>query len=546
MHRATSFLFRFRTYWLEYSTRAAAALWSLLLISLATTWATWSTLEGIFNPAEKFTSWAQAPVTFLVILVALFGGTLVAAAFRADPRIEDDEDKSVSPWKAVNHSFPQRRWAALDKGEQQRTAQAVSQHQSMKMFFLDGLDPTGQVYERLLEETTSDHIRTMSLLAPARLIRVDKTGDFDRALLDLKCRLELADFIRQRGIFDERWISCLIPIPARKSPTFPTPMHITGGDLKRMGVCVLSNDGLSHQRTLYQIFPYIPLEHHYSGQLDELESVAEKFGSLQAAISGLETSLVPEHRRLVEFISRTQPSTSADGPATRRPLKARLRAQEIQDQWSSVCSAAAQHSDGNRFAELFRSKGPDGKILSDFVSQYIDDIIAAYSTKGHEYLLLHDIHPHNVLTHNGKCELIFDYSWAGIWDHAEILAFSLHRFVREHIRTFQKDVGFETACARSSLAFIQSYRKGLGTRDLKLPSDFGNGIDRYMSKPTIEKLLSCLQVGMDMKRDEGSRSQERLLGEAKKFIRFLHEARAIARSAGISKLNKFANVDFSH
>ncbi len=164
----------------------------------------------------------------------------------------------------------------------------------------------------------------------------------------------------------------------------------------------------------------------------------------------------------------------------------------------------------------------------------------------HTGLYLHDFHPHNTLFHgNDKykgCVLIYDFTHTDLWDHRWVVAFSLHRFVREHILRPSNEFGAEGAveksatdianiCRNCAKFFISEYESGYYSgcgRVSGLDNEFFSNLSTFIKCSNIGKLISVTEKLSEVAPDSYGRSEERILGEFRKFVKFMDEADSFA------------------
>jgi hypothetical protein len=534
-------------HWKLYPSKTLAAWLLLILITSTTAASTWILLQAI-GGTTPFADIYEKLVTALALAAAVTGGTHFAEVRRTERTIEEDEDKTVSPWLPINHSFSSMRWTALSRFDSPllEALESARLKFSYKHALLCQLDPTGSVYEKLLEDTTSENIRLLSSFAPARFIRIDKSDDTQGALLDLKCRSELARYVASlactnnsvaQPLFDPKWSECIVPIKGISAPTIPLPHNICSEDVIAIGLRRVDDPtfGVDGFRW-YQEFPLLPSCQHFSGQDAQLQSVAHKLAQLQTHIAAIDTSDVPKHKQLAKFIIDTQPGRTDQQHPVR---KVRATVLEFRERWTRILEHLnSQDSDG--MSSLLRSKlsqtfGADRRSALERVTECIsvtDGLVQERDSSN--YILLHDVHPHNVIFSDDRCELILDYSWIGRFNHGVVLASALHRFCRETVRLrLQRDGStrdIEQHCADTSAVFMSNYFAGMRGSHLSLPPNFHRKLYEYIMYSNLDKLISAVEYALEIKFDLGGRSKPRLNGEVRKFIRFLSEAEVFGRA----------------
>jgi hypothetical protein len=113
--------------------------------------------------------------------------------------------------------------------------------------------------------------------------------------------------------------------------------------------------------------------------------------------------------------------------------------------------------------------------------------------------------------------------WLDRWPVGDVVAYSLHRFVREWVRASQERRDFNAiSCIESRVNdFVDNYEKGGGP---ELPPDFIEHLNLRIAAMALTKLTNITVTALNVRVDEFDRSRETKLAEAGKFLAFLREA----------------------
>ena len=407
------------------------------------------------------------------------------------PLLEEQEDATTKPWRLINHSFPDIGWIPDIPWNEQKI---IRQQRRWKSWGLP-------VFEWLREETGTKNYRIFSFLGPARLFRIH----MNPSKLDLMCRKIVTDHLENEAIFDRRFLRCLKPLLLRK----PTNSFLMYKELPSLSFKSFGNVWL-------QLFPYAHGVEHYNGkELSELENVADALGRVQASLQGLagtrENGVLDKLRQNPE----------------NNPLVYELRiTTKIQQDWEKILKKANEQQD-NDFARILSDEGVLDDGEKGELTQWVIEASKLRNSKEKKFLLLHDIHPHNVFCKEMRCVLIYDYTWIGDWTHSLVLAFSVHRFVREYAikNAITSKDKIRHFVRRGTSSFLKSYEGNPRRENLPdLPSDFRSNLKTYIRCSNIEKLLGTFEKGLGITEENRGRSLERQLGEARKFVRFMKEA----------------------
>ena len=362
------------------------------------------------------------------------------------------------------------------------------------------------------KETGTENYRVFSILGLPRFIRIHRFPD----KVDLECRSRIVAHLRETCAFHLRLFRYLEPLPIRK------PDCEEDRTLQKIS---LSESCFAPDRDVWiQMFPYLDIDTHYRGrEATELESTAEVFGRLQAKLQSLNLDDRDYLRKNL----------------CKNPLVGRRRTGEqlIRD-WRLILDAARDSESQNPFSQILKAEKElnDGEnwCLTKWVNESAQ--LREHQSGDDTYPLLHDVHPHNVLCKDSKCVLIYDYSWCGFWPHAWVVAFSLHRFVREYAIENAKteilrhrDDSLHTPKVKEFVEkgmhlFLESYRHASGPDLPPLPRDFETNLGAYIRCSNMDKMLGAFEKGLGLDEEIRMRPEERRLGEARKFVRFMKES----------------------
>lgn len=473
----------------------------------------WDTLGAIAHPA----------ILIIAAGVAVFTGVRFSRNLRAirfyipgEP-LETLEDRGVEPWRAINHSFSKIEWTPIIE---QRLLDAVKNFciEQCKFRWLASVQFCYATYilEQLLEETGTINFRLLRMFGTTKFIRIHKEPKKD----DLICRDIVSRHLRTNEVFDSRVSKVLVPLSIRhssKSHSFDVSDNLA---------CYPAGD-FTDYRVGVHIFPYCSADRHFSGRtIEEITVVADKLGYIQETLKTLPT----EDKEIIKYYQRNRKSAAKD-----------LDAEKIQKKWEGILEYVANNKNNHMhkckwILEYFE------KGLITQMDKCLELKKKLKSEKDGYPILLHDVHPHNVLievnpiNNEHKSILIYDYQWIGQWNHAAVTAFAIHRFVREYVRYKNKSLcSSDTEEERERLksiregvrAFLHSYINGCA---LRLPENFLQDMGAYIFFANVEKLINILEKVLGIKPDELNRSTERLDGEARKFIRFAKESNQFTKA----------------
>lgn len=509
-----------RLYWQEYPRLLKAAIVAIIAGIVLVAWVLYGLYSWVDDPSAGFGAFAEPLVLgFVYIIAYLTSGHLVARLYplRAGmPGIvlEELEDPTTEPWRYTNHSYSLIRWDTDIPSPHLRAIDEFLTEQ-------ERLSQRGvfRVYERLLEETGSANFRVFSVFGRPRYIRIDKVAHPE----DHERRNLVLDHVINTWDDTENLVRCLKPLPIKRpankqdekyrKKTLPAPKFLVDKDV------------------WVQLYPYIDTDTypHYAGRsIDELRSVAERIGQFQASLQSMDD----QHKQfLLEYPKQTDPIA--------RPLLSPERINAIWDWIRKESSTTA-----NTCVALMNRENKE-----DRVQNWITDTVELLAQLEEPSLLLHDLHPHNVLCKPGdkgaRCVLVFDYSWIGGWAHSFVLASTLHRFVREYaivktglerIVEYQQETAYlgykdgehppevRQHCTAGASAFLESYRRYCPAERVPLPDEFDAKLGAYIRLANMDKLFHVLEEAIHPEQEIRRRSEERVVAEIRKFIRYIKES----------------------
>lgn len=314
---------------------------------------------------------APLQATLLSILAVIMGGRFTERIARLTSKPspllhEEREDKTTRPWRKINHSFPDIHWTPdIDKQHLKELTNFYSKQERIwnRNYFA--------VFEELIEKTATINYRVFSILGPARFIRIDKAANLN----DLKCRMRVLAHLRETSTFRDEFLRGLEPIAIRK-PDLENDPELQALHKKTLRPSHFRKDD---GPVFIQMFPYVDVSMHYTGKEEkEFVSVASAFGRLQARLQCLKEDEYeylkknPENNDLVRLEGDAEPMLKL---------------------WSKILKAAEGEGRENRYAQILTEENKKGR-LTKWVEESASLRAASHENK---YLLLHDVHPHNVL-----------------------------------------------------------------------------------------------------------------------------------------------------
>lgn len=502
----------------------------------------WFVLILIFVDDEKFIKLFEPGVLFIGLFIAYlaskghFGDILMILERYFNPPLEQYEDPTTKPWRATNHSRHEINDIWIPETNE-------SHLETLSNFLKKGIGksrlPFGfTLFERLPEETGTINYRVLFPLGLPLFLRIHKS---DKYIGDLKTRRKIASHLykNKKSFNNDDFIKYLIYVIS----------YELRNKKEKYWLNVKNTSFIPYSSVLVEFFPYMDGVAHFNGQcIEELESVAKNLAKLQGHLQLLSENDKKEIDKATKGNRHIKQTLN-----NKRKL---LNANDIKKRWENI----EEILDKEKYLinpivlNIFEEENVR-KCLDKAIKEVIALRATSKSMNGDVYpLLLHDVHPHNVVCKDKKCVLIYDYTWTGYWPHSYVLAFSLHRFVREFVICYCEydtdDNERKNLIKKGRDFFLDNYLQEL--RDLKeqkphkleklvcsydFEEDFRKNLDIYIKSANMEKMLNVLNNAVSGK-DILQRSEARRIGEVRKFIRYMQEAEEFNNSLLGDKENK--------
>ena len=313
----------------------------------------------------------------------------------------------------------------------------------------------------------------------------------------LRTDAKLRQWVFERGLFERAEASCLLPIRLKNQTEHDSEYFLTGID---NSIEIGSKFNVKHA----QIFPLAPgdLTHYAAPSEPQLFDFARKFGRLQRELASLPVNLVPD---IPHHDSKALWMKSSE-------LKERIM--RANDEFEKN----PQELEHPFLAQLWNN---NRRLIDDALSQsmtFWDE-----TSREPLQILLHDVHPHNAFFRNNECVLIYDFAWVNKWRHADTVAYTLHRFVREWVR-YSLDKRDHNALDRIpvlSEKFVDAYSED----GPQLPDNFLASLEQRVAAGAMFKLGAIASYCCSNTVDPWARDASNLEEEGAKFISFLREAK---------------------
>lgn len=470
-----------------------------------------------FFDIENLANIAEPLLIAIGAMVVIVSGTKFAGNLREirsqrpSEELEKIEDKSLEPWRSINHSFSRIEWTPDIEPRLLKALQEFCRdHKLVRIFPSARFRLATCILEQLREETGTINFRLLKLLGIPKFIRIYKNPNH----LDLECRNLVRLFLNKKGVFSKRTCN---PLKSEK-------LRVRAGDVStdlriENAVCRPAGE-FDDSHVAIQVFPYVDFDGHFRGQtIGELGAVGRQLGKLQAELA----KMTDEEGRqtIIEYQRQRDPG----GPE--------MPAAEIREHWTKLRGLLPNKDGDDPKSCLPQITWKEVQAL-DGTFESVARLRDQQQSEA-DLLLLHDVHPHNVVMNfhpkriEDSCTLIYDYTWAGLWNHATMTAFALHRFVREFVRVQGawriSEAERAVLIRRGTSAFLKGYRHW---NALNLPDDFLPQIGVHIDSGNFEKLLNILRRTLGLLPDPLMRSQQRMAGEVRKFVRFTKEATAFS------------------
>lgn len=503
---------------------------------------TWIVVICLYaNEEDKLIKLFEPGILLVGLFIAWFAGAghfgdVIKTLERYDKSApEIYEDQGTEPWRQINHSRHEIKdeWVPENNLEHLKTLNEFLKKSIKRIPYLFQFKFPClfgfTLFERLPEETGTINYRVLSPSSKPLFIRIHKI-DYKA---DLDVRRIIASHFKKNQTFDDNYIKYIIPSELRE---------------KEWYICEKNTSFVPNGNVFVELFPYMHGVAHFNGKSEELGSVAASIANLQAHLQ-----LEFTNRNKLDKINDSDIECRKDYinektkgnihiKETLNDKKELLTADDIAEKWKNIKFVITDkpYLINPRMLNIFDPKVL--KTINDSVSE-VKDLRSKVEFKRDGPLLLHDVHPHNVVCKNEECVLIFDYSWIGYWPHNYVLAFSLHRFVREYVISqcisIDNDEEKRGHIKNGINIFLSNYLEKLKDVDKRLVEENSDGhkleysvtftkdiiknIHSYIKSANMEKMLNVFMSAVSGK-DVLRRSEARNIGEVRKFIRFMKEA----------------------
>lgn len=404
--------------------------------------------------------------------LVFLGHAVIRAIFYRKEEPSPIHIESPEAFRRVNHSDSYINWKPLeDRGlaKEIRKQMGVFRRGRWCLYVIDALE----------EHNTTGNFRVVPLLGQPLFLRFHPLArPKDYVEIDQAVR----DHLAASKVFAESPLeSCLVPMRSRDGlRILDVELRIGGKAVKWLEVFACAMDA-----------------HHFPAESKEqLLSYARMLGAVQAAIN-------------TRPINKEQLNRVA--AQTRWAFDEDFRA--LRDQYlaiSAIC-AYAQSLPTDHPISVFRS---DEREIKAWITSCEE---AWSSIEGEERgWFVHDMHPHNVMFRDHTCGLIYDFDLIERWRHGDVVAYSLHRFIRELVRRLRVQKSDIPALAT---AFVDAYTE----RGPPLPNDFLKTLHIRIAFMTLCKLRSNMMSTLGVKASPSGRDNYTRAAELVKFISFLKE-----------------------
>lgn len=183
----------------------------------------------------------------------------------------------------------------------------------------------------------------------------------------------------------------------------------------------------------YSVFRF-ETANHYRGTLEELESVAEGIGKLDAALSAF-------------------PDVARIKPVVAFPPRALTLREFSEAIWKDLFQKAEECREGRPKDEF------NARVLAfkDFIMNALRETPPERYAAAPSQLVHIDLHPHNLLTDGHAPSVILDFDSLRFGERMRGVAFAIHRLVRQHI-VFESPTDREKAVHEARDMFLEAYQ----------------------------------------------------------------------------------------
>jgi len=380
--------------------------------------------------------------------------------------------ESPEAFRQVNHSDPRIKWTPLANRQLARAIRKqlwTFRRRPWCLYVIDILE----------EHNTTSNFRVVPLLGQPLFLRFHPLArPKDYIEIDQAVR----DHLANTGVFAGSPLEpCLVALRSRDGTRiFDAELRMGAKEVRWLEVFACAMD----------------VEHFPAENKEQLLSFARMLGAVQAAINGLQL----DKERLNRVAEQT-----------RWAFDEGIRA--LQDQYLAISAICA-------YAKNLSTDDPISLFVSDEqeIKAWITSCAEAWSNIESEKRdwFVHDMHPYNVMFQDGTCGLIYDFDLVGQWRHGDVVAYALHRFIRELVRRVKVQKGDIPALAK---AFTEAYVE----RGPPLPDDFLKTLHIRIAFISLCKVRSNMMSTLGVRASPSGRDNYTRAAELVKFISFLKE-----------------------
>lgn len=396
-----------------------------------------------------------------------------------EPKLENlvkaDYDQFL--WMEINHSK-----ASIDLEEVENTdSEFLVLSRVLDYYNLSANTGKGSAIYRVKEFSGTNNYKVTFSDKDPLLLRIHKRIKDEMTLTVLQ---SIQKKVYESEVFkDSPLRDCLIPLKTSSNKNF-----------------VLLDNGY-----LAEAYPFAQMRfsssteqvNHYSARSQEqLYKFARRYGSLQKFIS---TQKIEN----IHFITEQRPGISWFGNRLAKIYEIFEKISEIADYSNTGIKISQKDQDFLKSVWNQVNTCTCNRILQD-------------------ELFLHDCHPHNTFFYEDECLLIYDYETvSNFWSQSEALAFTMHRFIREHVRKYYaRSENIRTRIA----ALVDIFLKGYSENGARIPENFRDSLSLCIKTTNLAKLLEVIAFYHRIDSDPANRNLEVLYSEFLKFLAFLKEA----------------------
>lgn len=395
-----------------------------------------------------------------------------------------------APWDFVNHSTPRITWSEVGNEPHDRTLLASIRETLLQWPSIGSPDWYG--IDRLCETNATHNFRIVpGVFSDPIMLRLH-TGTVSE--LRVRNDQHVREWLVAQAIFSPSPVAhCLQPLSTNDRSTYAN-VNFEIAPARYPDPAIVAH--------FAECFPYAHGVSHYSApSKKQIVSFAQLFGKLQAAFQHMDRSLLPP-------VSDEDKQPYWSSPET---LERYLKME------NDYCLAYRRVGSPPGVVNLWRS---NEKLIFDWLEKCCD--FWAKTIDEQRLVLLHDVHTHNAFFIGEECVLIYDYHWIADWRHADVVVYSLHRFVREAVR---EKIGRRDPSATKQIAELSSdFLTAYGLHGPKLECNVKDTLDLRIASACLFKLGTVMARRIQALEEESDRPQAFLDQEVYKFITFLKEA----------------------